>query len=98
MALCKAKVDDMMDFVRRFRLAERVPINYAIKRLMRVVRFVSEYCNWKQWSQRQILDNLSEDLQIEKGGGQKTYMCIKKRVDAMDFKLWFSHYDLDINI
>jgi len=78
----KKKVDEMMKYVRGLYFTEQVPIGYAVEKLISDTR----PGNSQRWHQRHLISCLSQDLQIVKVGNR--YMCNKRRVDAMDFKLW----------
>ncbi|KAL1969246.1 hypothetical protein VTN77DRAFT_500 [Rasamsonia byssochlamydoides] len=92
----KEKVDKMLKYVRELRSTEQVPIGYAIEKLLSNIRSVKQTGNSRRWHRRELLRDLSQDLQIVKV--RNRYMCNKRRVDAMDFKLWaFRHWpDIDV--
>jgi hypothetical protein len=88
-AFRKEKMEKMMRYVRGFHSTEQVPIGYAVERLLSDIRSAKNFCNSQRWYRRHLVDHLSQDLQIVKV--RNRYMCNKRRVDAMDFKLWFFH-------
>lgn len=88
----KKKVDEMMKYVRGLNSTEQVPIGYAVEKLMGDTRSR----NSQRWHQRDLISCLSQDLQILKV--RNRYMCNKRRVDAMDFKLWFFYRRPDIDV
>ena len=89
LTLHKEKMEKMMRYVRGLHSTEQVPIGYAVERLLGDIRSVKNFCNSQWWHRRHLVDHLSQDLQIVKV--RNRYMCNKRRVDAMDFKLWFFH-------
>ena len=86
------KVDEMMKYVRGLNSTEQVPIGYAVGKLMGDTRSG----NSQRWHQRDLISCLSQDLQIVKV--RNRYMCNKRRVDAMDFKLWSFYRRPDIDV
>jgi len=89
------KMDKMMDYVRELHSTEQVPIGYAVEKLLSDIRSVNT-CNSQRWYQRHIVDCLAQDLQIVKV--RNRYMCNKRRVDGMDFRLWLFYRQLDIDV
>ncbi|KAI9767365.1 MAG: hypothetical protein M1840_005775 [Geoglossum simile] len=96
LALRKKKADKMMKYVRVLYSTEQVPISYAVEKLLSDIRSTKSLCNSRRWYQQHLVNCLSQDLQIVKV--QNGYMCNKQRVDAMDFKLWFFHQWLYIDV
>ena len=96
LALRNKKLEKMMKYVRGIHSTERTPIRYAVEKLLREVKSVKNYGNAPRWYQRHIIYHLSEDLHIVKV--QNKFMCNKQRVDAMDFKVWYFHKDLDVTL
>jgi hypothetical protein len=86
------RVDKMLEHVRRLDAREKVPIAYAVEKIMGCTRF----SNSRQWYQRHIISSLSRDLQIVKV--RNRYICNKRRVDAMDFNLWYNCERLEIDV
>ncbi|KAK0117505.1 hypothetical protein ONS95_011845 [Cadophora gregata] len=84
----KKSWDEMMRRVRGLASAEQVPVAYAVEKLKDVWRFN----NSRGWYQRHLIYRMLQDLQIVKV--RNRYMCNKRRVDAMDFKLWVYGEDL----
>ena len=78
-------MEKTMDNVRKLHSTEQVPIRYFIEKLLIDIRSMKSLCNSRRWFQRHLIGHLSKDLQIEKVRGR--YMCNKRRVDAVDFKL-----------
>jgi hypothetical protein len=95
LALHKKKLDKMMKDVKELHSKEQVAIRYAVERLLSDIKPVKYSCNSQRWHQRHLVDFLSQDLQIVKV--QNRYMCNKRRVDAMDFKLWFFYKSPDVD-
>jgi hypothetical protein len=89
LALHTEKVEQMMEYVRGLDSTEQVPIAYAVERLMSEIRSVRRFCNSRRWHQRDLVNHLSQDLEIVKV--RNRYVCNKRRVDAIDFKLWYFH-------
>lgn len=85
LAFRKEKMEKMMRYVRGFHSTEQVPIGYAVERLLSDIRSAKNFCNSQRWHRQHLVDHLSQDLQIVKV--RNRYMCNKRRVDAMDFKL-----------
>ena len=85
LAFRKEKMEKMMRYVRGFHSTEQVPIGYAVERLLSDIRSAKNFCNSQRWHRQHLADHLSQDLQIVKV--RNRYMCNKRRVDAMDFKL-----------
>ncbi|KAH9210806.1 hypothetical protein DL95DRAFT_512602, partial [Leptodontidium sp. 2 PMI_412] len=77
------RMDDMIEYVRGIHPAEQVPIGYTVEKLLNDTRSVLN--SSKRRHQRHLIECLSQDLQIVKV--RNRYMCDKRRVDAMDFKL-----------
>lgn len=92
----KDKMEKMMGCVRELHSTEQVPIKYALKRLLSDIRSVESLSNSQHWFQRHLIDRLSQDLQIVKV--RNRYMCNKRRVDAMDFKLWYFYDKRDLHV
>jgi len=92
----KKKMDDIMEYVRGLHPAEQVSIGYAVEKLLSDTRSVSNSSNSQRWHQRHLINYLSQDLQIVKV--RNRYMCDKRRVDAMDFKLWSYYRRPDIDV
>jgi hypothetical protein len=88
----KKKMDEMMKYVRGLNSTEQVPIGYAVEKLMGDTRSG----NSQRWHQRDLVSCLSQDLQIVKV--RNRYMCNKRRVDAMDFKLWSFYRRPDVDV
>ncbi|KAH8820270.1 hypothetical protein F5884DRAFT_826670 [Xylogone sp. PMI_703] len=82
----KAEINEMLEGLRIIESTEQVPLGYAVEKYKSDIQ--SHSLNSERWYRRNILDNLFQDLQIVKVGNK--YMCSKRRVDAMDFKLWHS--------
>ncbi|KAH9204394.1 hypothetical protein DL95DRAFT_496530 [Leptodontidium sp. 2 PMI_412] len=91
---CKKRMDDMMEYVRGIHPAEQVPIGYAVEKFLSDTRSMSN--SSKRWHQRHLIDCLWQDLQIVKV--RNRYMCDKRRVEAMDFKLWSFYRRPDIDV
>lgn len=72
----------MMAKVRAIRSIEQVPISYAIDRAF------SNPCRSQQEDEQTLLTLLRKDLQIVKV--RNGYMCNKLRVNAIDFKVFWS--------
>lgn len=86
LALREGEKDSMMKDIRRLPLTDQVPIAYAVDKLLDYER--SKNCsNSRQWCQRYLINVLSQDLQIVKI--RNRYKCNKRRVDVLDFKVWF---------
>jgi hypothetical protein len=96
LALRKRKMDKMMKSVRGLHSTEQVPIGYAVERLLSDIRSVRNFSNSQRWYQRHLVDCWSQDLQIVKV--RNRYMCNKRRVDAMDFKLWYFYQWPDVDV
>ncbi|KAK0673606.1 hypothetical protein QBC41DRAFT_115472 [Cercophora samala] len=77
----------MRGIIARMEPGDQVPIAYAVQKLKDAVESVRKSGNSRQWYQRHLRERLGEELRITKVRGR--YQCDKKRVDAMDFKLWF---------
>ncbi|PVH82017.1 hypothetical protein DL98DRAFT_415764 [Cadophora sp. DSE1049] len=90
----KKRLDGMMEYVRGIHPAEQVPIGYAVEKFLSDTRSVSN--SSKRRRQRELIDCLSQDLQIVKV--RNRYMCDKRRVNAMDFKLWSFYRWPDIDV
>ena len=81
----------MMDEARRIRSTQQIFLWDALKNYRSEVREVGSVQSLHRFRgifQRRIIDGLSKELQIVEI--RNKYMCNKRRVDAMDFKLWFS--------
>ena len=81
----------MMDEAWRICSTEQISLWDALKKHRSGVREVGSVQSLHRFRgnfQRRIIDGLSNELQIVKI--RNKYMCNKQRVDAMDFKLWFS--------
>ena len=81
----------MMDEPRKIRSTEQISLWHALKKYrseVSEVKSVQSLHRFRGKFQRRIIDDLSKELQIVKI--RNKYMCNKQRVDAMDFKLWFS--------
>jgi len=92
----KEKTDKMMKYVRGLHSTEQVPIGYAVEKFLSDTRSLPNSCNSQRWHQRDIINCLSQDLQIVKV--RNRYMCNKRRVDGMDFKLWIFYQRPDIEV
>lgn len=76
----------MLDYVRAQPVREKVPITYFIN-------IASFYKNWSTtYIRRDLIRYLSDHLRIEKV--KNKYVCSKQGVDAMDFDLWYSRWNL----
>lgn len=69
----KEKMDNMMKYARGLHSTEQVPIGYAVKKFLSDTRSVSNSCNSQRWHQRDIINGLSQDLQIVKV--RNRYIC-----------------------
>lgn len=96
LALREERTEKMLANVRAVRSTEQVPFSYAIDKLLHDVRSVKGQCNSRRWHQRDLLDELSRDLQIVKV--RNRYVCNKGRFDVMDFKLWSSRKWLEYDV
>lgn len=86
-ALHEKKIQEMLEHVRGIPSTEQVPISYCVERCMGEAS-VNHFHNSRRWYHRSLLNKLSQELAIVKV--RNRYVCSKQRVDAMDFKLWFS--------
>ena len=89
------RMDKMMNYVRELHSTEQVPIGYAVEKLQSDIRSVNTR-NSQRWYQRHLVDCLAQDLQIVKVWNR--YMCNKRRVDSMDFRLWLFYRQPDIDV
>jgi hypothetical protein len=87
LALNKGRVDSMLEVVQKIRSTDQIPIAYAVDKLISNVTSVESSSKSRRWFQRYLIDRLSHELQIVKT--RNKYTCNKRRVDAMDFKLWY---------
>lgn len=90
------KVEKMLEYIRGLDFKEQVPIAYAVDKFMSEERSAKSFINSRRWHQRHLVDHLSQDLGIVKK--QNRYVCDKRRVDAMNFKLWYFWDNLDVNV
>ena len=85
----------MKDEARKLRLTEQISFLAAFERYRSQVGHKRSLQRFRGKFQRRIIDGLSKELQIVKI--RNKYMCNKQRVDAVDFKLWFSRGPADMN-
>ncbi|MCJ1469514.1 hypothetical protein MMC07_008147 [Pseudocyphellaria aurata] len=95
MELGKKKVDKMIEHVRGLQSTEQVPIAYVLNRLMDEIRFERDLKR-RVWFYGYLTDCMVQDLELVKAKRSPKqrsprWLCNKSRVDAMDFKLWFSY-------
>lgn len=89
------RLDKMMESVRILGCSEQVPIACVVDKLMNLEMSSNKamFHVSRRWFQSIVLDKLSQDLQIVKV--RNRFQCNKRRVDAMDFKLWWDCQLLD---
>ena len=90
------RLGKLMEYIEELPPAEQVPIGYALQRFLSEIGDLGNVHHSRRWYQRHLLGELSQQLRIVKVG--KRYMCDKQRVDAMDFKLWFPRWRLDVDV
>lgn len=93
LALRKEEIGKMTDSVRKIHSTEQILIRYVIERLLIEIRPVKSHCKSRQRYHQHLIDCLSKDLQFERVPAR---YCYKRRVDAVDFKFWYFHHDLDV--
>jgi hypothetical protein len=85
----------MVARVERLGCSEQVPIRYAVGKLLKEVNSVEGWgSNSPRWYQRDLVNNSSKELKILKVANK--YVCDRKRVEAMDFRLWYFWDKVDI--
>lgn len=77
----KKEMDKMMKCMRELYSTEQAPIGFAVEKILSATRAG----NLQRRQQRYLISCLSQYLQIVKV--RNRYICNKRRVDTMDFKL-----------
>jgi len=96
LAARKEKLSNFMEHIKSLPPGEQLPVDYAVQRFLSETRRPGCAQNSHRWHQQYLCRELSEELRIMKVG--RRYVCDKGRVDAMDFKLWFFSWRLDVDI
>jgi hypothetical protein len=95
--LRKERKEEMVVRLKELGCSEQVPIRYAVEKLLKEVNSVEgRVSNSPRWYQRHLVDNLSKELKILKLANK--YVCDRKRVEAMDFRLWYFWDKVDIDV
>jgi hypothetical protein len=83
----EVKKEEMIAQLMVLNCSERVPIRYAVEKMLVEMQTVKRLIpNSPQWHRRHLVTTLSQELNILKVANR--YVGSRKRVDAMDFRLW----------
>jgi len=93
----KERKEEMVLRLEELCCSEQVPIRYAVERLLEEVNSVEGWVsNSPRWYQRELVNNLSKELKILKVANR--YVCDRKRVEAMDFRLWYFWDNVGVDV